>query len=177
MQLYKTACLSNITIKCSVTSQDIYDTFKRNGDKNEICKCCGSSTVNQIVIFAVSMSKFSGGRIIGARKHYSFSAMVNFTLQYIQGRYYYLSTFFSDIQDLLKDSLWITSAVLNEYLVLNVNYFSSVCLYNKLWNAISFTISFNCLVQMNSYTVKKNTSKIHPKLIHPSQSNGFWKQK
>lgn len=52
MQLYKTITksLSNITIKCSVMSKDIYDMFKRNGDKNEICKCCDSSTVNQIVI-------------------------------------------------------------------------------------------------------------------------------
>lgn len=131
MQLYKTITksLSNIMIKCSIMSKDICDMFKKNGDKNEICKCCDSLTVNQVVTFTVSMSKFSGGRIIGARKHYSFSAMVNFTLQYIQGHYYQLSTFFSNIQNLLKDSFWITSTVLNEYLVLNVNYFSSVYLY------------------------------------------------
>lgn len=90
MQLYKTITksLSNIMIKCSIMSKDICDMFKKNGDKNEICKCCDSLTVNQVVTFTVSMSKFSGGRIIGARKHYSFSAMVNFTLQYIQGHYY-----------------------------------------------------------------------------------------
>lgn len=67
-------------IKCSDMSKDIYGVLERNGDKNEICKCCDSLTVNQIVTFTASMSKFSGGGIIGARKHYSFSSMVIFTL-------------------------------------------------------------------------------------------------
>lgn len=70
-------------------SKDIYGVLESNGDKNEICKYCDSLTVNQIVTFTASMSKFSGGGIIGARKHYSFFSMVIFTLQYMQGHYYF----------------------------------------------------------------------------------------
>lgn len=94
-------------------SKDIYVVLQSNGDKNGICKYCDSLTVNQVVTFTASMRKFSGGGIIGARKHYSFSSMVIFTLQYIQGRYYFLSVFSNGIQSLLKKSLWTTSVELN----------------------------------------------------------------
>lgn len=51
MQLHKaiTKCLLNKMIKCSVRSKDIYAMFIRNGDKNEICKCCDSLTVNHLL--------------------------------------------------------------------------------------------------------------------------------
>lgn len=67
----------------------ICDIFKRNKDKNEICKCCDRLAVNQLAIFTVSLNKFSGGGITGAKKDYSLFVMVSSTLQYVQGHYYF----------------------------------------------------------------------------------------
>lgn len=115
MQLHKTITewLSNRMIKCSDMSKEIYGVLERNGVKNEICKYCDSLTVNQIVTFTASMSKFSEDGIIGARKHYSLSSMVIFTLQYSQSHYYFLSVFSNCIRKLLKENLWTTSVALN----------------------------------------------------------------
>lgn len=91
MQLHKTITkwLSNRRIKCFDMSKVIYSVLERNGDKNEICKYCDILTVNQVVTFTASMSKFSEGGIIGVRKYYSVSSMVIFPWQYTQDRYYF----------------------------------------------------------------------------------------
>lgn len=74
-------------------SKEIYGVLERSGVKNEICKYCDSLTVNQIVTFTASRSEFSKDGIIGARKHYSLSSMVIFTLQYSQGHLFFKCLF------------------------------------------------------------------------------------
>lgn len=65
-------------------TKDIYGVLERNGDKNEICKCCGGLTVDQMIVTLTSnTSKFSGGGIIGNRKYYSSYSMIIITFQYM----------------------------------------------------------------------------------------------